>query len=170
MLAGFPDILGVADLYLHRRCGPVLTENRKCCGNRKAQPRRVPAWRWRRLQRKRICHVGCVPVLSSSPSPLCPSLMATHTQVKQFLAMLVGTHPAAVGLDCGGVAQPSGCSSLSCVVLYWTPIRSCPHVFRSSSSSSQGCVVAGRSWFCGASVIGRGGTQSTSVCGKQCWR
>lgn len=147
MLAGFPDILGIADLYLHHCCGPVLTENRKCCGNRKAQPRRYQLGNGGGTSANAVCRVSAVAV--SLSCPVLPLPFPSSHRSSSFLLCLWEHIQLVQGwLDGDGAALSSQCSSpLSCVVLYWTPRRSCPHISRSSSSSFQGYAVAGRSWF-----------------------
>lgn len=151
MLAGFPDILGVADLYLRRCCGPVLTENRKCCGNRKAQPLPVPTRRWRWHQRKRRLprwHGVCVTVLSSLGSPLAPLLQESLNASKAGCCCAAGHVSNWCGAGCARIAM-WGCPALisfelCCSLVDSSPIRSCPNISRRSSSSLRGCRVVGR--------------------------
>lgn len=167
MLAAFPDILGIADLYLHRRCGPVLTENRKCCAHRKAQPRRVPAMA---APAQTVCRVGTMALsLPCPPSSVPLPCSHGHTEVRQLLLCSGNTSSWcwAGGVGWCGTAHsgssPPGCSLLD------SHQELPPHLQEFQQLSPRVCI-SGRSWFCGASVTGRAGTRSRAVCGKQCWR
>ena len=123
LLAGCPDTLGVADPSSRRCCGPVLTENRARCGNRKARPPRVTQL-GSGTGANAVCHVGAVLVSLPRPPPSGP-LWSSDGRTRGWSSSLprcwACVELAVPGSRCGGArwSSPS-----SCVVLSWTPAPS----------------------------------------------